>query len=48
VLFDAYRDELALAGRLTHRILSPVTALLGALGRRRGYTSGHPRERAGG
>lgn len=42
VLFDAYREEFALASRPLHRIASPVIALLAALGRRRGLVSGHP------
>ena len=44
VLFDAYREEFALASRLLHRLVSPIIALLAAIGRRRGYSSGHPRE----
>jgi mannose-6-phosphate isomerase-like protein (cupin superfamily) len=44
VLFDAYRAEFALSPPLLHRLASPLIALLGALGRRRGYTSGHPRD----
>lgn len=48
VLFDAYREEFALSPSLVHRLASPVIALLGVLGRRRGYTSGHPREQAHG
>ncbi len=47
VLFDAYREEFALASPLLHRILSPVMVFLAVLGRRRGFTSGHPGERAG-
>ena len=46
VLFDAYRDEFALSNRLIHQLASPLIALLGLLGRRRGYISGHPSERA--
>lgn len=46
VLFGAYGDEFALASPLVHRVLRPVIAVLAVLGRRRGFTSGHPRENA--